>query len=476
MPDSNGARSGKDAIPPEMATQFLLALRMEEFATPQSMIVEHPTLARFSVHTAAASGDADCVAQLLAEDPALATLAAPDDGPEPLIFAAHCGLQSLLHVSEAERVRTVTLLLDAGASPNAFVQLREDPRSRIPALYFACVSGNTPVCRVLLERGATPNDGESVYHAAERDHRDCLELLVSHGADISRAHSHWGNTPLYFVCGHHESSALRASAERGVAWLLEHGADPDVLSYPRPDGGGPPGVGEAPLHRVAASDRSTTMASMLLTHGATVDLPRSDGKTAYVLAYRAANIAMAMLLAQHGARTDALGPTDRFLAACLTADDAEAGALLAARPDLMQSLSDDERHVLTQAVMRDHPDALSLMISLGWSLTDEGEWGGTPLHWAAWFGRPKAVRTLLDFGAPVNVRDRTYGSSPIAWAAHGSTNARRGTGADYVSIVQQLLDAGATREASFNAWEEPPERMASPAVAALLHDSGFTAR
>lgn len=381
-----------------------------------------------------------------------------------------------MQVPVADRVRTATLLLDAGANPNAFVQLQHDPHARVPALYFACVSGNAPVAQLLLERGAEPNDGESVYHAAEHDHEDCLDLLVGHGADISQSHADWGNSPLYFVCGHNESSVLRASAERGICWLLEHGADPNVVSYTEPRADGTPGTGETPLHRVAASDRSTTIASQLLSHGAAVETPRADGKTAYTLAYRAANMAMALLLAQHGARTDALSEADRFLAACLTADDAEAGALLATRPDLMRTLSADEKQVLMGAVHRDDPDAIALMISVGWSLTEEGQWGGTALHWASWFGRERAVRALLEHGAPVDVRDSTYGSSPIAWAAHGSTNSRPGNDAGYLAIVQLLLDAGATRAASFNSWDEAPESMASTAVAARLKDSGFTSQ
>lgn len=476
MPDPTSAPSGNGESTSDPAPRFLRAIQTDELASARRILEQHPEVARFSIHTAAALGNATHVAELLIADPALASQRAPGDGPEPIIFAAHGGLQTLMHVPVADRVRTATLLLDAGASPNAFVPLHTDPQAQIAALYFACVSGNAPVAKLLLERGAEVNDGESVYHAAEHDHEDCLDLLVSHGADISNAHARWGNTPLFFVAGHSETSPLRASAERGIRWLLEHGADPNVVSSSKPQAESTPGSGETPLHRVAMSDRSTTIASLLLSHGADVEMPRADGKTAYTLAYRAANMAMALMLAQHGARTDALSDTDRFLAACLTADDAEAGALLAARPELMRTLSTDEKQVLMGAVHRDDPDAIALMISVGWSLTEEGQWGGTPLHWASWFGRVNSVRALLGHGAPLNVRDSTYGSSPIAWAAHGSTNSRPGHDADYLAIVQLLLDAGATRAESFNSWSEAPESMASTAVAARLNDSGFTSQ
>ena len=73
------------------------------------------------------------------------------------------------------------------------------------------------------------------------------------------------------------------------------------------------------------------------------------------------------------------------------------------------------------------------------------------------------------------MRDRTYGSSPLAWAAHGSQNCRQAD-PDYCEIVEMLLAAGADRETSINRWNEPPESMASRAVAALCHRKGLTNR
>jgi Ankyrin repeats (many copies) len=99
--------------------------------------------------------------------------------------------------------------------------------------------------------------------------------------------------------------------------------------------------------------------------------------------------------------------------------------------------------------------------------------GSTALHWAAWNGRSALVRLLLEHGAPVNTRDREYGSAPIAWTAHGSTQSRAGTDADYMEIAAMLLDAGATRAESFNTWGESPESMASPGVADVLRRRGF---
>ena len=88
-------------------------------------------------------------------------------------------------------------------------------------------------------------------------------------------------------------------------------------------------------------------------------------------------------------------------------------------PGIIEQLLPADRATLGVAVFDDRIEVLQLMLSLGWPLTQESEWGGTPLHWAAWNGRVNMVKLLLESGAPVNVRDTRYGSSPIAWAAHG---------------------------------------------------------
>jgi ankyrin repeat protein len=115
--------------------------------------------------------------------------------------------------------------------------------------------------------------------------------------------------------------------------------------------------------------------------------------------------------------------------------------------------------------------AIPVLVSLGYDLAREARHGGTALHWAAWHGRPEGVRALLAAGAPVDPRDRAYGSSPLAWAAHGSANCREAD-EDYIAVIDLLLDAGATREPSFNRWNEPPENLSSDAVADHLRARG----
>ena len=76
------------------------------------------------------------------------------------------------------------MLLDAGASPNT--SNGAQPRNGRRGALHGAVRGNNPaLVRLLLERGANPDDRESLSNAArQRDHR-CLELLLSHGATVA---------------------------------------------------------------------------------------------------------------------------------------------------------------------------------------------------------------------------------------------------------------------------------------------------
>jgi ankyrin repeat protein len=327
----------------------------------------------------------------------------------------------------------------------------------LPLLYRACMSGHIPIVRLLLERGARTQDGESIYHSAQDNRRECLELLLQHGADLSERQAQFGNTPLYFLAGHHGDEEGRATWFRGFLWLLEHGADPNVTSDK---------AEEAPLHRVAASPLKRETARALLAHGADVNLKRGDGLTPYQIAARHGNTDMAALLLEHGADAAALTPLDQFLNASLTGDGARARALLASHPDLVTSMSPEDHAGVIDAVMHGRADVVRLMVELGFRLDAENAHGGTPLHWAAWHGKTDMVDLLIRLGAPINVRDRQYGASPLGWTAHGSECHQDDD--SYCAIVDKLVDAGATREFTINKWGEALQ--GSPRVKARVDE------
>src|SRR4051794_26750655 len=71
-------------------------------------------------------------------------------------------------------------LLARGADPDAFFV---NDYGRMSALYGAAGLVHDPaLTRVLLEAGANPDDGESLYHSTESPSPACLRLLLEHGA------------------------------------------------------------------------------------------------------------------------------------------------------------------------------------------------------------------------------------------------------------------------------------------------------
>jgi ankyrin repeat protein len=317
------------------AEELLSAIASGDLPLARRLAQAHPELAQAGVACAAALGDADALSAALAAD-ATPAVTVDERGWTPLLYACAGPLPA---------ADCVALLLDHGADPNTYM-LHDagDPDSRIPALYFACVADQPAIVRLLLERGADPNDGESVYHAAELNHTECLELLLANGADISNAHSVHGNTPLYFLTGYATAAVLE-----GMRWLLEHGADPNVPS------------------------RSS-------------ELP--DGRTPYALAVRSGNQPVAELLLRHGADPSALAPADAFVGACLRADEAAARDLLAQDPRLAGELGVEAPGgggtPLHHAAWHGRVSAVRLLLDLGAPLdVRDTEFGVSALGWAA---------------------------------------------------------------------------------------------
>lgn len=181
---------------------------------------------------------------------------------------------------------------------------------------------------------------------------------------------------------------------------------------------------------------------------------------------------MADTLRALGADVARVSAVDRLIGAAMTGDADAVAQLRTAHPEVEPFLAAPrataDHHALLRACQLDREAGVRLLVALGWSLRQEGPWGGTALHWAAWHGRPRIVGALLALGAPVDQRDSQYGSSPIAWGAHGSAFGRSGAEADYVAAVRLLAAAGASRAPSLNRWNESPESMATPAVADVL--------
>ena len=445
----------------DLAERFLAAIREHREAEARELLAARPELAGHSLACACVAGDEAAAERFLAAATEPVTAGTPG-GWTPLVYLC----RSSLHGDRADAaVRIARRLLDLGASPDSSVPADGHDGAPLSALYFASDNDHVGIVRELLARGANPNDGESIYHAAEKNLRQVLELLAAHGGNLGARHPHWNNTPLYFLCGHRDGEPMTANARLGMRWLLEHGADPNVKCYD---------AEETPLHCIATSGGGAEVAEMLLEHGADPMLTRKDGRDAWRLAVRSGNVGVMELLRARGA-TSAVTPTEEFVGAAARGDIEAARAVRAASPRVMETLDRGERSAIAIAADWGRVAAVRAFLALGFDIAAEHHWTGTGLHWAAWRGNPALTGELLAAGAPVDVRDRVFGSSPVAWAAHGSRNCRSAD-VEYIAVIGLLLDAGSAFEPAINRWGAEPLEFAPPAVAAFLRSRGFVRR
>jgi ankyrin repeat protein len=118
-------------------------------------------------------------------------------------------------------------------------------------------------------------------------------------------------------------------------------------------------------------------------------------------------------------------------------------ALLASRPNLVETLTDDDHRRLPDAAQNNNTNAGRMMLEAGWPVDVPVQHGLTPLHWAAWHGNADMVREVLRFHPKLGLNDNEFGVTKLGSALHGSENGwHRNTG-DYGATVELLLKAGA---------------------------------
>lgn len=419
----------------QAVAQFTRGSVEQRLGRAERMLALYPELVARDFHAALAFGDTASVQRHLAASPALATRRGGPLDWEPLLYVAH----SRWAAKNADALAaTAQLLLAHGADANSSYPHNGNPKEPLSALWAAsCHSRNLPLARLLLAHGAKPDDGESVYHAAEHGDLEMLDLLAAHGAqaDGGAGAAPWTNTPLYFILGHYAGLAFDEKVRRGARWLLGHGANPNHVCYPEKSG-------ETPLH-AAARHWDGAMIELLLAHGADLHARRRDGRTALTLALLHGRTSAADALRAAGAEA-ALSAPEQFLAACMRGDRAEAirlrdPAVIAAHPNLLAEAG---------------VEAVEAMLDAGFDVAATGGMGETALHWACFTGNLAKGKILLARGAPLDVRDRQYRSLPLGWCHFAFVN-QPAPGGDYLGLARALLEAGATppTDAELEDWQ-----------------------
>jgi ankyrin repeat protein len=382
-------------------------------------------------------GRADRVGEALSETPDLVNAKGGPNNWSPLAYICVSRYAAPQSPRANAIIETAQLLLERGADPNEPYIHEDFPDNPLPPLYAATGLNNHPaLARVLLAAGAKPNDGESMYHAAEHPDLECLRLLLDSGGRAT-------STTLL----HH---MLDREDPEGVRLLLSRGAGPNQVN----------GHCGTALHWAVLGGRSKQIVAMLLDAGADINAKRLDGRTAYALAYQSGQKETCELLVSRGAKTD-VPIIDYFVGLCADAKPEEirafvsgSGSPIEGRIDAKYSadeirsvVSEARRNPLTAKVLPDlasshRTDGVRGLLAAGFPVDARGHHGGTALHWACWKGYADIVKLLLDHGASLTIEDFAFEGTPPGWFGHGTQNCGE-CGGDYAEVARLLIAAGA---------------------------------
>jgi hypothetical protein len=187
------------------------------------ILSRYPGVAASSVHTAAILGDESAVRRFLASDLKTATATGGPHGWDALTHLCFSRNLRLDRARSEAFVRTARALLDAGASAKTgWYEMIDHPNPRPTfesAIYGAAGIAQQPeLTRLLLERGADPNDEETPYHVPETGDNTVLRILLESG----KLNAESLTTLLLRKGDWHDESGIRI--------LLEHGADPNAMT------------------------------------------------------------------------------------------------------------------------------------------------------------------------------------------------------------------------------------------------------
>lgn len=93
-----------------------------------------------------------------------------------------------------------------------------------------------------------------------------------------------------------------------------------------------------------------------------------------------------------------------------------------------------------------HADQVAMFyIENGAYINHAGTHGGTALHWAAWCGRSKVVKKLIEEGAEINKLCIDFQATPLFWAVLGLKRGDKKDFHNHLECVKLLVQSGAER-------------------------------
>jgi ankyrin repeat protein len=397
------------------------------------ILSRYPLVGRADVHTAAILADEAAVREFVARDRAVATATGGPygwDGLTHLCFSRYLRLDA----SRSDAfVHTARALLDAGAgATTGWYETIDHPTRPVfeSAIYGAAAIARHPgLTRLLLARGADPNDEETPYHVPETYDNTVMTILLESGK-VDRRSLTW---MLLRKTDWHDLE--------GVRLLLDHQADPGAMTQ----------FGDNALHHAIRRDNSPKIVELLLDRGADASTPNArDNRSAAVIAVHRGRGDLLALFAERRLTMDFRG-LDRLIAACAADDRETIRSLTLNQPHLLKELVDRGGTLLSEFAGVGNAAGVRNLLDCGVSpaaLYVEGDpyfdvaKNSTALHVAAWRAWPVVVKELIARGAPVHAADgkgRTALALAVKACVDSFWTAKRSP-----ESVKALVDAGAS--------------------------------
>ena len=294
-------------------------------------------------------------------------------------------------------------------------------------LLLSAVNGNTDILRYFIEKkgdidARIKNHRTLLMAASMYGHTNAVNVLLQDGANVALTDKRLGCTALHFAAGSSDNSGeiLRC--------LIENGADVNGVNK----------VKHTPLTIAAIRDHINAL-TLLIKHGADVDLQDSDGYKALHFAVYGSDISSEILSCLIGVGADVNARTNNGVTPLMIA--AEEGHINAvtslvkcgANVDLQDKDGQTALHHAMQSPQASICEVLSCLIKNGADVNAHTFHNETPLMLASHDDHVNVVTFLIKHGADVDLQDKD-GDTALHYAASSSLP----------EIVETLLNLGAS--------------------------------
>lgn len=394
-----------------------MALAHGQNRVVEYLLNEHPDLSDGLLGVQIALYDLKAVRAALWADPKAATRKL---GPRSPMAHLCFSTWHRVHPELSDDMMAIAeLLLANGADANESISVSSDNDHQLSVLYGALGhANNMRLAKWLLENGANPNDGESLYHATELGHHDGLDMLIAHGVDPR------GTNALLRAMDFYDHEAVRK--------LIAAGGDVNEFAAEEV-GGELPWVLPA-LHQAARRMSGPQMIDVLMEAGADPSL-RYDGMTSYGYARVFGNRVLAAAIEARG-KAPELTSVETLLANAADGLDTEGQFVDTAL--LPQTYRDILCTLLAMPGKLPH---VKRLVSLGLEWDRPNREGLTPVQLAGWEGLPEVMEYFLTLKPDLG-HINGYGGTLLSTIIHGSENCPNRKERDYLACLELALTEG----------------------------------